>query len=298
LAQSKAKPKQRATEQTPAVEVPEPRAKEKAAQDAKDREERAALERRLAEVTAELANFAVGLFYATIGLGVVTGGLWLLAYLQSRDIKAAVLAAQESSAAARMSAQVAERSLVLTQRATVIVHEPKAIWLRDGSEKLVGCRLFVTWHNVGSTPTRDMVAAVAGLALDKRPPLDYVIPKANARHQATTMGPNSIMSSGHINLPMGLIADILQRRKHYLFCGWADYNDVFPNTPRRRAEFCYRLDFEGDLETQHIQAAFHIHGERNCQREIDAEPNGNAGEAEEESAVVGGGEDRDRLAQT
>ena len=242
------------------------------ARDAKEREERAALERRLAEATAALANLAAGVTYATIGLIVVAASLWLLAYLQSRDIRAAVRAAQESSAAARQSADVAQRGLVLTQRATVIVGEPKAVWLRDGSERLVGCRLLVTWQNVGTTPTKDMTAAVAGLAVEKPPARNGVFPEAKARLEPAIVGPNAAINSSHINLPIGLVADILRHRRYYLFGGWAEYNDVFEHTPRHRVEFCYWLEFEGELDAQRLQARFHIHGKHNrhCDSQADA----------------------------
>src|SRR5262245_22550779 len=137
--------------------------------EARERDERAALDRHLVEATAALNAHGLSVTYATIGLIVVSASLWLITFLQARDVRAAVRAVQESSAAARRSAELAQRALVLTQRATVIAGEPKAVWLRDADERLVGCRLLVTWHNVGTTPTKDMIAAVAGLAAEKPP---------------------------------------------------------------------------------------------------------------------------------
>ncbi len=242
---------------------------EELAREARERAERAALERQLAEAVAALASHGRILTYATIGLIVVTAGLWLTTFMQSRDIKAAVLAVQESSAAARKSAEFMQSALVLTQRATVIVGEPRAVWLRDAGDRLVGCRLLVTWHNVGTTPTRDMIAAVAGLATEKPPLQNSALPKANARQHPAIVGPNAAISSATVNLPIGLVADILDHRAYYLFAGWAEYNDVFEHTPRHRVEFCYWLQFEGDIEAQKLEARFHIHGKHNrhCESE-------------------------------
>ena len=135
---------------------------------------------------------------------------------------------------------------MLTQRATVIVGEPRAAWLRDANDRLVGCRLLVTWHNVGSTPTRNMIAAVAGQATERPPPRTSAMPKADARQQPVIVGPNAAVNSAYVNLPIGLVADILARRAYYLFAGWAEYNDVFDRTPRHRVEFCYWLEFDGE----------------------------------------------------
>jgi hypothetical protein len=236
---------------------------------AKLRAEVAALERRLTEVMAASANHSLALTYATIGLIVVSGSLWLMAFLQARDLKGAVRALQESAAGARSAAEATQRSLMLTQRATVIVGEPRAVWLRDADDRLVGCRLLVTWHNVGPTPTRNMIAAVTGQASERPPPRTSPVPKADARQQPMVVGPNATLNSAYVNLPIGLVADILARRAYYLFAGWAEYNDVFDRTPRHRVEFCYWVELDGEPESDKIEARFHIHGahNRHCESE-------------------------------
>jgi hypothetical protein len=239
----------------------------------KEREDKPALDQHLADATAAIASQGLALTYATIGLMVVAASLWLMTFLQSRDLKAAVRAVREASDAAQRSTQFMERAVTLTQRATIIVGEPRAVWLRDAEERLVGCRLLVTWHNVGTTPTRNMIAAVAGLATDKPPPQTSAFPSVNARQQPAAVGPNAALNSAYVNLPIGLVADILARKAHYLFAGWAEYNDVFDRTPRHRVEFCYQVEFEGDPDAQRLEARFHIHGKHNrhCEAEAEAE---------------------------
>jgi hypothetical protein len=236
----------------------------------------APLEHRLAEVAAASASHGLALTYATIGLIVVSASLWLMAFLQARDLRATVRAVQESAAGARSAAEATQRALVLTQRATVIVGEPRAAWLRDASDRLVGCRLLVTWHNVGSTPTRNMIAAVAGQATERPPPRTSATPRADARQQPVIVGPNAAVNSAYVNLPIGLVADILARRAYYLFAGWAEYNDVFDHTPRHRVEFCYWLEFDGEPQSDKIDARFHIHGQHNrhCESEGPSAANG------------------------
>jgi hypothetical protein len=176
---------------------------------------------------------------------------------------------------------------VLTQRATVIAGEPRAVWLRDAGDRLVGCRLLVSWHNVGPTPTRNMIAAVAGQATDRPPPRTGAMPKADARQQPVIVGPNAEINSAYVNLPIGLVADILARRAYYLFAGWAEYNDVFDRTPRHRVEFCYWVEFDGEPESDKIEARFHIHGahNRHCESEAPPGPNGARAPLAQEAAV-------------
>jgi hypothetical protein len=243
---------------------------EAAASEAKERAARTALERRLAEMAAALASHAQGLTYVAIALIVATAALWVLSFLQARDLRAAVVAVQEASAAARKGVELMQRALVVTQRATVIAGEPKAVWLRDAGGRLVGCRLLVTWHNVGNTPTKEMIAAVAGQTAEKPPSQASALPDANVRRQPAIVGPNAVISSAYVNLPIGLVADILHRRAYYLFAGWAEYNDVFDGTPRHRVEFCYWLEFEGDPEAQRLEARFRVHGKHNRHGEAEA----------------------------
>ncbi|MBO0763056.1 MAG: hypothetical protein J2P50_00440 [Hyphomicrobiaceae bacterium] len=189
----------------------EERAHEASEHDARDRE-RAALDRRLGETAAVLAEHAVGLTYGAVALIVLTAGLWLTSLLGARDLRAAVRAIEASSAAAQRSTRFMQRALVLNQRATVIVGEPKAAWLRDAGDRLVGCRLLVTWHNVGATPTRDMIAAIAGLATEKPPSQTNALPRTDARRQPAIVGPNAAINSASVNLPIGLVAGILRHR--------------------------------------------------------------------------------------
>jgi hypothetical protein len=171
---------------------------EAAASEAKERAARTALERRLAEMAAALASHAQGLTYVAIALIVATAALWVLSFLQARDLRAAVVAVQEASAAARKGVELMQRALVVTQRATVIAGEPKAVWLRDAGGRLVGCRLLVTWHNVGNTPTKEMIAAVAGQTAEKPPSQASALPDANVRRQPAIVGPNAVISSAYV----------------------------------------------------------------------------------------------------
>jgi hypothetical protein len=242
---------------------------EEASPGAKQRAELAALERQLAEVSAASASHSLALTYATIGLIVVAGSLWLMTFLQARDLKAAVRAVREAAAGARSAAEATQRALMLTQRATVIVGEPRAVWLRDADDRVVGCRLLVSWHNVGPTPTRNMIAAVAGQATERPPPRTSAVPKADGRQQPAIVGPNAAINSAYVNLPVGLVADIVERRAYYLFAGWAEYNDVFDHTPRHRVEFCYWVEFDGEPASDKLEARFHLHGTHNRHCESD-----------------------------
>jgi hypothetical protein len=121
-----------------------------------------------------------------------------------------------------------------------------------------------------------MVAAVAGQALERPPAQNGAPPRADARQQPAIVGPNAEINSAYVNLPIGLVADILEHQAYYLFAGWAEYNDVFDQTPRHRVEFCYWVELEGEPDSDKIEARFHIHGahNRHCESEVVVVANG------------------------
>ena len=79
----------------------------------KREEEKARQDRRLADYTEAL-------FFATLFLGLVTGGLAIVAFWQMRDARRAISAAEGSAKASEQQAKTAERALVELERAYVM----------------------------------------------------------------------------------------------------------------------------------------------------------------------------------
>jgi hypothetical protein len=108
--QQKANEDQRGTEKSPLIvkTIPTPKSDEERAEEAKERERLAQIERNkeksdadLVKYTAELSKFTERLFYATGALVVATIGLLAFAAIQSRDVKRQLSGMQASINLAR-----------------------------------------------------------------------------------------------------------------------------------------------------------------------------------------------------
>jgi hypothetical protein len=94
-----------------------PKAEDEKHEEAREREEKTKLDRRLVELTADLAFFTAALFYATGALVLATVVLAIIGFIQSRDMKASIAAAEHSAAATEKAALAAERSANLAEDA-------------------------------------------------------------------------------------------------------------------------------------------------------------------------------------
>ena len=106
-------PNQQAAPQLPPVIniMPAPKTEAEAAEEGRERAVKAELDRKLVDLTGELAEFTRGLFIATvilagatIGLLIATAGLAYFAYRQSRDMKASIAVSGAAAKAAQKSA--------------------------------------------------------------------------------------------------------------------------------------------------------------------------------------------------
>ena len=149
-----ARTNQQTTPQPPIVVnvVPAQKTEAEAAEDRRERHEKAEFDRRLVELTGELAWFTAGLFVATVALVIATIGLGYFGFRQVRDMKASIAVAQTAATAAQKSATVAKKTLILTQRPWVaIIDVIPASPLRFGP---AGAIISLTFQlkNVGPSP--------------------------------------------------------------------------------------------------------------------------------------------------
>jgi hypothetical protein len=108
--------------------MPVPKTEAEAAEEGRERAVKAELDRKLVDLTGELAEFTRGLFIATvilavatIGLLIATAGLAYFAYRQSRDMKASIAVSDAAARAAQKSAEVAEKSLFEANRPFIVI---------------------------------------------------------------------------------------------------------------------------------------------------------------------------------
>jgi hypothetical protein len=85
-------------------------------QEAKEREQKTELDRKLVELTGDLAKYTLGLFAATVALVLATGCMAYLGWKQANDMRRSLAIAKESADAAKVSAD----ALKATERGVLI----------------------------------------------------------------------------------------------------------------------------------------------------------------------------------
>ena len=118
--------------------------------EAKEREEKSDLDRKIVELTGDLAKYTFGLFVTAVTLVLATVGLGIFSLRQSRDMKDSIAAAKESANAA-----------VLQARAAIGVELPKIILSRADfgdtgaaslASRLQSPKIEISVTNYGKTP--------------------------------------------------------------------------------------------------------------------------------------------------
>jgi hypothetical protein len=118
--------------------------------EAKEREEKSDLDRKIVELTGDLAKYTFGLFVTAVTLVLATVGLGIFSWRQSRDMKDSIAAAKESANAA-----------VLQARAAIGVELPKIILSRvhfgdtgaaSLASRLQSPKIEISVTNYGKTP--------------------------------------------------------------------------------------------------------------------------------------------------
>ena len=75
----------------------------------------------------------------------------------------------------------------------------------------------------------------------------------------TMLGPRAFMHAAHIDVPVDDLQKVKSGDAHAYIWGWADYNDIFPNTGRHRSEFCVEIVVQGDVLAENCQFAYRQH---------------------------------------
>ena len=129
---------------------PPQKAHEEIEQEAKERAERSDVDRRIVNLTENLAKYTLGLFVTVIALVLATVVLGIFSWRQSRDMKDAIAVAKETASAAMLQA-----------RAAVSVELPKIILSRVDlgdmaatslASRLQSLRIEIAVTNYGKTP--------------------------------------------------------------------------------------------------------------------------------------------------
>jgi hypothetical protein len=111
----------------------------------------------LARYTYWLMAFTGLLALATIALAVATVGLWNYAAEQARDMKASIIEARRSATAANLAADIAQRTLIASQRAWISMKAPRIssplVFDQNGASTAVAFEI----GNVGQIPATNVM---------------------------------------------------------------------------------------------------------------------------------------------
>lgn len=244
-------PEPKGTSQAPFfVEVvPASKSAEERTQEAEEREEKRLLDRRL-------ANWTVVLGAATIGLILATALLGFFAWRQAGDTKEALHIAGTQSAVAK-----------LTFAASVTIDRPAAVRLMTTDGEPAGARFWVTFENAGNSATQSMIQQISAYA---GPPDLFVfanVTGAAADPQPLVIGPHRTIDSGWVEMSEFLSGAKERGEVGIFVCGWAEYNDVFPDTPRHRVEYCFEVQWQ-DRADGAREYRFELYGPHNRHYDI------------------------------
>ena len=226
-------PDQRGTDQSPLIVkiTPAPKSEANAAEEAKEREEKAKLDTALVKFNGDLA------FYTLI--------LAIVAFLQFVALVAQALLLGGTLKATTVAANVAKDALITTERAFVFLDDIDTEYStqpRGSSSEFRFLTLKPRWRNSGNTPTRNMRIRInwTPWAGDLADDFSY---SYGALPVSMFLGPKATEWSTTINVPSNVATDAFNERSRIFIWGRVDYEDIFDNTEPHFTQWCYRLVF-------------------------------------------------------
>jgi hypothetical protein len=190
--------------------------------------------------------------FAAVAVAVFTFTLWRSTLKLWKAGEKQIAAANDAALAANRSADIAENALIAGQGAFVFVKNCIFNGITDPTtNRIVHWKVNVVWENSGETPTRYLK-----LRINREvPPLqnsvlpdDFTFPDSPAIDADTPalIGPNATIDSTQLDVTLDEMTAIRDGGQCLYLWGWAEYDNVFLGTPRRRTEFCYRIFVMGD----------------------------------------------------
>jgi hypothetical protein len=230
---------------TPVINIlPPQKTEQERTQEARERQEKADMDRRLVQFTAALAAYTERLYYATLAVAIATillvfatAGLMYFGYRQSRDMRAAV-------DQAKRSADLAERNLTATQRAFVHLRAIVGTPIIDPDGVVRAFKVSPEWENSGVTPTRNL-----SININWTPHAGGDLPGGfsyayGASATRLVLGPKAISHAGTINIPPSEIENAKRGAVRIFIWGRAEYSDIFEDTNPHFTQFCFRMDIQ------------------------------------------------------
>jgi hypothetical protein len=179
-----------------------------------------------------VALFTFVLSVSTIGLWIVT---WRSGVRQSREMNAHIA--------------IVQKSMVTAERAYISV---RTVFFgrRPFEGEFQGIDTGFTLRNTGNTFTKHMMSHSSIRIFNGDIPATFDFPDLDERPEMRLfIAPESWVGSFVFRISREELVSCIGGRRRIFVWGWADYNDVFPNTQRHRTEFCYEIVIARDPST-------------------------------------------------
>jgi hypothetical protein len=194
----------------------------------------------------------VSAFFVMILTAVLAG----INYIQTGHIARSTKAAEDA-------AKIAEAALINTERAFIYLEGLEVTFERSrysqigvakrdlsgqlviGDYEITQWRIHAIWANSGSTPANRLITNWACKQTPSDLPREFDFPYTNVgQHQF--ISPRGHVRGDFMPLPGTYLGKIKTNTSYRVFVwGFADYDDVFPDTPRHRTEFCFYAQWAG-----------------------------------------------------
>lgn len=214
-----------------------------------ERHEKAALDRRLVDLTAELSAYTGGLYRATFALAIatvflviVTAGLVAFAFIQSRDMKESISSAAKSAIAAENSVAIT----LATQKAQLGISKFSEQII--GIDSLIGFTVCAVWKNFGN---------LTALRINLNMQVRFVLPEDVGSltfvvrmqpESKDNLAPGNEISTSVVPIRPDQAADCWHKKLRIFVYTRASYNDIIElHGPQRVvSEVCNEVVFETD----------------------------------------------------
>lgn len=187
------------------------------------------------------SNAKIGRWTRVVGIGTLLGVLVAGgAALIFRQQLSAMLEANRDS----------RQSFIDGNRAFVFVHSFDANAVTDPTtNQVIGWEINVVLENSGNTPTQKLVVKINNEFNAADPPQDEFPPdlEATKYDSIAVIRPRATSTTTDVRLTLDQIQDVLDGKSKFFIWGWAEYNDIFQNTPCHRTRFMDALLVVGNF---------------------------------------------------
>jgi hypothetical protein len=248
-----------APQQNPALAPAEPLPLQKTdaerADEARERQEKADLNRRLTQLSADLAGYSAYLYSAaltvaaaTICLFFATAVLAIYGFFQSRAWKIATTAAIDHL-------NLSREALISANHAFLFCKDVHAVAsMKSATDTVQEWTFYPVWENGSATPPRLLFMASSWSVFTPDIPESFDFPYLGETPvQRAMVGPHATALGAESVIPVAKLLEVKKGGCKIYIWGWVEYDDVFAGTHRHRTEYCMEVRVIGNPETQDSQ---------------------------------------------